>query len=143
MAVAALDSNVLEALAIASWDHCAPSTWNRHVATLRSFTSYARRRGWLKGDPAAVLERRRQPDDRTRAIALSSLERLFRRGDVRVREKCLWRLLYETAARAEEVLSCDIPDLDLENKRLRIRRKGGDVDWLHFQSGSRGCCPGS
>lgn len=69
------------------------------------------------------------------------MERLFRRTDVGVREKCLWRLLYETAARAEEVLSSDVDDLDLENKRLRVRRKGGDADWLHFQSGSARLLP--
>jgi hypothetical protein len=56
-------------------------------------------------------------------------------------EKCLWRLLYETAARAQEVLSADVTDLDLENKRLRVRRKGGDSDWLHFQSGSARLLP--
>ena len=77
----------------------------------------------------------------TRAIAAASLERLFRREDIQVREKCLWRLLYETAARAQEVLSADVTDLDLENKRLRVRRKGGDSDWLHFQSGSARLLP--
>jgi integrase len=83
-----------------------------------------------------MLERRTEPTDHTKAIAVASLERLFRREDVAIREKCLWRLLYETAARAQEVLSADVTDLDLENKRLRVRRKGGDSDWLHFQSGS-------
>ena len=48
---------------------CAPATWNRHVATLRSFTAFARRRGWLTADPAGVLERRTEPADRTKAIA--------------------------------------------------------------------------
>jgi integrase/recombinase XerD len=27
-------------------------------------------------------------------------------------------------------------DLDLDNKRVRVRSKGGDTDWLHFQTGS-------
>ena len=80
-------------------------------------------RGWLTADPAGVLERRNEPADRTKALARSSLERLFRREDVALREKCLWRLLYETAARTQEVLSADIADLDLDNKRLRVRRK--------------------
>jgi len=111
------------------------------VATLRSFSAHARRRGWITDDPTASLERRKEPEDRTKAIAESSLERLFRRADVAVREKCLWRLLYETAARAEEVLSSNVDDLDLENKRLRVRRKGGDTDWLHFQSGSARLLP--
>ena len=141
LAVSALDGSALDRLVTECWGACAPATWNRHVATLRSFTAHAQRRGWLTVDPAAVLERRREPDDRTKAIAESSLERLFRRSDVGVREKCLWRLLYETAARAEEVLSSNVDDLDLENKRLRVRRKGGDADWLHFQSGSARLLP--
>jgi integrase len=137
----ALDGTTLDGFTSATWEGCAPATWNRHVATLRSFSAYARRRGWITDDPAASLERRKEPEDRTKAIAESFLERLFRRDDVAVREKCLWRLLYETAARAEEVLSSNINDLDLENKRLRVRRKGGDADWLHFQSGSARLLP--
>jgi site-specific recombinase XerD len=96
----------------ATWGQCAAATWNRHVATLRSFTAFARRRGWLTTDPASVLERRSEPADRTKAIAAASLERLFRREDVQVREKCLWRLLYETAARAQEVLTRRRADSD-------------------------------
>lgn len=141
LTLAALDNATLEDFSSTAWGGCAPATWNRHVATLRSFTAHARRRGWTGQDPAAGLERRREPADRTKAIAASSLERLFRRSDVAVREKCLWRLLYETAARAEEVLCADIGDLDLDNKRLRVRRKGGDLDWLHFQSGSARLLP--
>jgi integrase len=139
--LSALDGVTLDSFTSSAWDTCAPATWNRHVATLRSFSAHARRKGWIADDPTGVLERRREPDDRTKAIAESSLERLFRRTDIAVREKCLWRLLYETAARAEEVLSSDVADLDLENKRLRVLRKGGDADWLHFQSGSARLLP--
>ncbi|MGI8926181.1 MAG: tyrosine-type recombinase/integrase [Tepidiformaceae bacterium] len=141
LAVAALDGATLDAFTAATWGQCGPATWNRHVATLRSFTAFTRRRGWLAADPAAVLERRTEPADRTKAITRSSLERLFRRDDVAIRERCLWRLLYETAARTQEVLNADIADLDLDNKRLRVRRKGGDSDWLHFQSGSARLLP--
>ncbi len=139
--VSALDGATLNAFAAATWGACAAATWNRHVATLRSFTAFARRNGWLVANPAGVLERRSEPQDRTKAIPRSSLDRLFRREDVAIREKCLWRLLYETAARTEEVLSADIADLDFDNKRLRVRRKGGDSDWLHFQSGSARLLP--
>jgi len=58
-----------------------------------------------------------------------------------VREKALWRLLYESAARAQEVLSLNVEDLDLENKRARVRSKGGDIEWLHLQSGSARLLP--
>ena len=140
--VAVLENDtVMERFVSTTWGHCAPATWNRHVATLRSFLGFARSRGWVASDGSAALERRREPENATKAIPPAALERLFRRHDVAVREKCLWRLLYETAARAEEVLSADVKDLDFENKRLRARRKGGDVEWLHFQSGSARLLP--
>jgi integrase len=61
---------------------------------------------------------------RTRSIPYTQLDRLWRRDDVAVREKALWRLLYETAARAQEVLSLNVEDLDLDNKRARVRSSG-------------------
>src|ERR1035437_1156345 len=126
----------LERAVVEAWGGCAPATWNRHVATVRSFSAFCVRRGWV-GEPfAEVLARRREPADRTRAIPFAQLERLWRRDDVAVREKALWRLLYETAARAGEVLSLNVEDVELENKRARVRSKGGDVEWLHLQAGS-------
>jgi hypothetical protein len=84
--LSALDGPALDSLTTGVWGGCAPATWNRHVATLRSFTTFARRKGWLASDPAAVLERRSEPADRTKAIAASSLARLLRREDVAIRE---------------------------------------------------------
>jgi integrase len=126
----------LERAAREAWGGLAPATWNRHVATLRSFSSFCSRRGWLDGAIADGLERRREPVDRTKAIPYALLERLWRRDDVAVREKALWRLLYETAARAQEALSLNVEDVELDNKRARVRSKGGDIEWLHLQAGS-------
>jgi len=58
-----------------------------------------------------------------------------------VREKALWRLLYETAARASEILSLNVEDIDLENRRAVVRSKGGDIELLHFQTGSARLLP--
>ncbi len=102
---------------------------------------FCRRQGWLQVDLCAGLERRPEKTDGTKAVADTSRERLFRREDVPVREKCLWRLLYETAARAQEVLSLNVEDVDLGNKRARTTSKGGDTEWLHFQSGSARLLP--
>jgi integrase/recombinase XerD len=60
---------------------------------------------------------------------------------VPLREKTLWRLLYETAARASEILALNVEDLDVANKRARIRSKGGDLELVHFQSGSARLLP--
>jgi integrase len=39
--------------------------------------------------------------------------------DVGVRDETLWRMLYETAACAEEILTLDVPDLE-PNDRCRL-----------------------
>ncbi len=83
----ALDGPAVVELAADSWGTLAPATWNRHVATLRSFTVFCRRTAWLQVDLCAGLERRPEKTDRTKAVADTSLERLFRREDVPGREK--------------------------------------------------------
>ena len=140
-ALATLDAGALDSAVQGAWGGCAPATWNRHVATARSFVAFCRRRDWLAADVAVGVDRRREPADRTRAIPYPQLERLWRRTDVAVREKALWRLLYETAARASEVLSLDVGDVDLENRRAVVRSKGGDLELLHFQTGSARLLP--
>jgi integrase len=50
--------------------------------------------------------------------------------DVPLREKTLWRMLYESASRASAVLALDVEDLDLPNKQARITAKGGHVMWI-------------
>ncbi|MFF4621850.1 tyrosine-type recombinase/integrase [Nonomuraea jabiensis] len=48
------------------------------------------------------------------------------------RERVLWRLLYETAARAEEILTLNIEDLDPEFRRARVTSKGGAIEYVHW-----------
>ncbi len=112
------------------------ASWNRHVATIRSFTAFCRRHGWLDTDPTEALERRRVRTEHSRALDRDDLERLFTRRDASVRDRCLWRMLYETAARAHEVLRLNIEDLDLTARRATTIRKGGDTDVLHWASGT-------
>ena len=61
-------------------------------------------------------------------MSRSRIDRLCRRRDVPLREKTLWRLLYESASRASAVLALNVEDLP--NKQARITAKGGDVMWI-------------
>ena len=50
-------------------------------------------------------------------------------------------MLYETAARAQEVLRLNVEDLDPARKRASTVRKGGDLDVIHWQSGTARLLP--
>ena len=139
--LSALDGATLDSFTSSAWDTCAPATWNRHVATLRSFSAHARRKGWIADDPTSMLERRREPDDRTKAIAESSLERLFRRTDIAVREKCLWRLLYGPPP-AAEVLAPTWPTWTLRTNGCGCGAKGATPTGCTSSPARPGSCPG-
>jgi integrase/recombinase XerD len=103
---------------------------------MRSACTFWRQRAWLATDPTVGLERPKVPLDRTRALTREQIGLLWRRDDVALRERALWRLLYETAARANEILSLDVADLDLPNKRARVQSKGGATEWVFWQTGA-------
>jgi integrase len=119
-----------------AWAQAAARTANRHRAALRSFTGWAAGRGWLTADLAALVDRRPQTQDRTKAIDRRTIEALWDRRDIGLPEKTLWRLLYESAARAGSVLSLDVEILELDNKRGRTTAKGGVIRWIQWQSGT-------
>jgi integrase len=50
-------------------------------------------------------------------------------------------MLYETAARAEELLSLNVEDLDPEFRRARVISKGGAVEYVHWQTGTARLLP--
>jgi integrase len=80
---------------------------------------------------SASQRREAEKHDHTRSIPLASLERLWERRDIDLRERTLWRLLYETAARADEVLRLKVEDLDIPGevglRQERVDRRG-EVD---------------
>jgi integrase len=137
--LATITAAQLEAAITDLWGATKPRTWNQRLAVVGSFLAFARRRGWPMAptsDLTLNLDRRRVKVDRTRVPTPTELERFWAKQNVPLVVKVFTRLQYETAARATELLSADIADLDMDNRRLRVTSKGGDVEWVYFQSGS-------
>ncbi|MFI2077559.1 site-specific integrase [Streptomyces triculaminicus] len=74
------------------------------------------------------------------ALAQNQIAALWRL-DVALREKTQWKMLYESAARADEALCLNVEDLYLQDKRGRITAKGGATEWIHWQSGTAQLLP--
>ena len=123
------------------WGPRVPATFNRNLDAVRSAIGYWHAQDWLTGDPTRALRRRGLAPDRTRALSRGDVEQLLTRDRLALRERTLWRMLYETAARASEVLALDVPDLDLRNRRAKVRRKGSAVDVIVWQTGTARLLP--
>lgn len=139
--VADLDAAALRRVVASRWGTSAPATWNARVTALQPFSRYCAANGWMPSEVSSGLERRRVPRDDTRAIPYEDLEGLWGRRDVALREKTLWRMLYETAARANEVLALDIADVDLARKRATVTGKGGHREVIVWASGTARLLP--
>ncbi|MPZ51354.1 MAG: tyrosine-type recombinase/integrase [Acidimicrobiia bacterium] len=129
----------LEELLRARWDHTAPATWNRHVAVLGSFFAYCVDREWLIVSPARKLERRKprktpEQERQDQVLTHSERDRLFTLRSASLRDRLLWRMLYDTAARADEILSLDVEDLDRPINQAVVKGKGGSAERVHWTS---------
>jgi integrase/recombinase XerC/integrase/recombinase XerD len=122
------------------WSDRAAATFNRHLDALRSAAGFWASQGWIAGDPTRRLRRRGRAPDRTRALGTAEIEAVLDM-DVPIREKTLWTILYETAARSHEVLALDIEDLDRRSRRSKVIRKGSAVDIIVWQTGTARLLP--
>jgi integrase/recombinase XerC/integrase/recombinase XerD len=132
--LAHLEAGDITAFLDRHYGEAAAATWNLNRAALRSFFAFCARQGLIEGpDPSGSLEARvvRVDPDR-RVIPARQLETLWRRGDIALRDKAFWRLAYDSAARAGELLGLDLADLDLDAKTAVVAGKGGiprQVNW--------------
>ena len=101
----------------------------------------AQKKRWPAPQLPPDAERRREHNDATRTLPRARVERLLSRRDVPLREKTLWRMLYETAARASEILALNVEDLDLEQRRAAVRSKGGDTEFVYWDTGTAHLLP--
>ncbi|MFI6743235.1 hypothetical protein ACIBI9_61035 [Nonomuraea sp. NPDC050451] len=76
--------------------------------------------------PVAPHPPRPRTPDRTKDLDRDQIEALLTREDLPLRDRTLFRLLYESAARAEQVLALD--DLDQRNRRARVPLPPADID---------------
>jgi integrase/recombinase XerC/integrase/recombinase XerD len=118
----------------------AATTFNVRLASLRSACGYWRDQGWLTGDPLVRLRARPAPPDTSKALSRQRVADILG-SDAPLRERVLWHLLYESSARAEEVLMLDVPDLDSTNRCAVVTRKGGARDVIAWQTGTARLLP--
>ncbi|MFG1709654.1 hypothetical protein ACFLIM_41380 [Nonomuraea sp. M3C6] len=88
------------------WGESAVNTWNARRAAVLSWLGWCGERGYDAPAVPAWVKRMPPPDSETPARSKMAIDRLIARRDIHLREKTLWRMLYETVARSEERCRC-------------------------------------
>jgi integrase len=117
------DDEIGEALELL-WGTAAVNTWNARRASVLSWLGWCEEYGYDGPSVPAWTKRLAVPDSETPARSKMAVDRLIARREVHLREKTLWRMLYETVARVEEILGVNIEELDLAGRRAPVKAKG-------------------
>ncbi|MFF0220340.1 hypothetical protein [Streptomyces vinaceus] len=126
--VAAIDDpglpEVRAELAAAWPDEADADTVNREPCIVSKAIGRWRRQGTIEHDPTLGIEWRPTPRRTAPALSRNQIAALGRPG-VWLREKTPWQLLYDSAARADEVPCLNVEDLCPQDERAGITAKGG------------------
>ena len=113
-------------------------TVNRELSALRSAIGWWQEKQWITQDPTAGL---RQVPGRAATLPPLTARQVasLQRAEASLREQAFWRVLYDTGARAEEVLALDAGRVDLRGQRGRTGAPLGAgpafdaATWLRWQ----------
>jgi len=116
-----------------------PATFNRNLATFRSFFDWCIDYERTDTNPAAKIKTRKNrrttsAERQARPISYNTLSALWSDETHDRRERSYWAMLYDTAARANELLLVNIEDLDLANHEAMVIGKGGNAEYVSWSS---------
>lgn len=122
---------------------------SRKLASLRSFYNYYFKNELIKTNPPSLVPMpklhekeiiRLEPDevaellDRVEAGTDLTKKQLNYHNKTAVRDTALLTLLLGTGIRVSECVGLDLTDIDWNNDRIKVRRKGGYEDVVYFGS---------
>jgi integrase/recombinase XerC len=111
----------------------ARTTLSRRAVSVRLFTKWATKRGYLASDVGATLAtpkpHRTLPGVLTQGDAVTALDSMATRAaefdtPTSIRDVAIVELLYATGARVSEVCGLDLEDLDFHRNTIRVLGKG-------------------
>lgn len=106
-----------------------PSYVKKNMAALRSMYRFLLREGRIKVDPVRLVKNPKQQKRLPTFVREKEMDRLFEyynfgEGYLGARNRMILLLLYHTGIRASELVSIDVPDIDLSGQSLRVTGKG-------------------
>jgi integrase len=137
--LADLDRGVLAEHLAERYGDLAPATFNRNRAAVTSLFAWCVEVDLLPASPAAGIRRRierrsTEAERQQHPIPYGDLAAIWGDRRHRLRDRCYWTMAYDTAARATELLSLNVEDLDLANREAVTIGKGGHAERIYWSS---------
>jgi len=106
----------------------AKATIARKVASTRSFFKYCFKRGFIDKNPAHLLVVPKKDQQLPKTAHKHDIRRMLNsiegESPAMMQEKAILELFYSTGIRLSELISLNIPDIDLNQKQIKVRGKG-------------------
>lgn len=109
------------------------STISRRTASIRSFTAWAYRRGYLDSDPGLLVTSARRdqklpqvqtPSDTAELLSYAATRTREENSPAAIRDWAILETIYATGIRVSEVCSLDTTSIDQQGMTLRVIGKG-------------------
>jgi integrase/recombinase XerD len=116
------------------------TTHHRHQAILQALFNFAVERGYLKANPIARLHRRKpnpekgehHADGVIRYLSPEQIASLYQVVERDGRMKALVCLLHRTGARIAEILSLQLAEINLKERKFQVIGKGNKTRWCFY-----------
>ena len=120
----------------------------RKISALRSFYAYYYKREYIHNNPTLIVDMpklhkreiiRLDPDEVANLLdyvehggdEMTGMKKVYFERN-KIRNLALFTLLLGTGIRVSECVGLDIEDVDFDNNRIKIVRKGGKEDFVYF-----------
>jgi integrase len=128
--VSALTANTLQVF-LARQEALAPTTYNRRLVALRSFTRWLSGQGWETSAFLESIVRKPEGKRNVRALDAQKVESVLRKIED-PRDRTLFWLIYDGGLRCQEALAIDIDDISWSERSILIHGKGDRPQEMFF-----------